>query len=78
MNRILNGKQQMGAHTLQKIADALEVEVYELTEPKGYDDHKFEVKGYLDYCGVITRINSLKDLKKYVQKADAVAKYFST
>lgn len=75
LSRILNGKQQMGTHTLQKIADALEVEVYELTEPKGYDDHRFEVKGYLDYCGAITRINSLKDLKKYVQKVESVAKY---
>lgn len=75
LNRILKGKQQMGTHTLQKIAEALEVEVYELTDAKAYDDHRFEVKGYLDFCGNITRINSLKDLKKYVQKADAVAKY---
>lgn len=66
LSRILNGKQNLQPNTLQKIAAALNVSFYELDETKDDTDSRFQVAGYIDFCGDIVRIRSLKDLKKQV------------
>lgn len=77
LNRMLNGKTEITPNSLQKIAEALGVKVYELTEER--DDHAasmFEVSGYLECGGEIKKIRDLKGLKKYVAELEQTEKYF--
>ena len=76
LNRILNGKQELQPNTLQKIANALGVSFYELDQTKDDMDTRFQVAGYIDFCGDIFRIKSLKDLKKQVADIEHLQSLF--
>lgn len=76
ISRILNGKQELKAETLNKIADALGVSSYELRDTETDSKARFKVAGYLDYCGDIYRIKSLKDLKAQVKKIETLEEGF--
>ncbi len=72
ISRILNGKQELKTETLKKIADALEVSTYEIQDTEVDSNARFKIAGYLDYCGDIVRVKSLKDLKAQVRKIEAL------
>ena len=76
ISRILNGKQELKTETLSKIADALDVSIYEIKDTEADSRARFKVAGYLDYCGDIFRIRSLKDLKAQVEKIEALEEGF--
>lgn len=77
LNRMLNGKTEITPNSLQKIADALGVKVYELTEEReDYAASLFEVSGYLECGGEIKKIRDLKGLKKYVAELEQMERYF--
>lgn len=72
INRILHGWQVLMPNTLQRIADALEVEYYILngedTVQRAFNLE--EVCGFLEYKGVITKVSSVYDVKcwlKYIE-----------
>ena len=72
ISRILNGKQELKADTLKRIADALGVSTYEIEDSEADSNSRFKVAGYLDYCGEIVRIKTLKDLKAQVAKIESL------
>ena len=76
ISRILNGKQELKANTLSKIAEALDISVYEIADTDEDSRARFKIAGYLDYCGDIYRVKSLKDLKAQVQKIEALEEGF--
>lgn len=77
VNRMLNGKVEITPNSLQKIADALGVKVYELTEERDeVVSSSFEVSGYLECGGEIKKIRDLKGLKKYVGELEELERYF--
>ena len=76
ISRILNGKQELKAETLNKIADALDVSTYEIKDTVADSNARFKIAGYLDYCGDIVRIKSLKDLKAQVKKIETLEEGF--
>jgi len=76
ISRILNGKQALKTETLTKIANALEVSIYEIRDTEADSNARFKVAGYLDYCGDIYRIKSLKDLKTQVKKIETLEEGF--
>ena len=73
INRILGGKQSMQPRTLEKFANGLGVTVWEL-----YDDSvnlsvlNNSVNGYLEFNGEITRITSLNEIKKWLNKYEPI------
>lgn len=73
INRILSGKQSMQPRTLEKLANGLGVSVWEL-----YDDSvnlsvlNNSVNGYLEFNGEITRIKSLNEIKKWLNKYEPI------
>ena len=73
INRILSGKQSMQPRTLEKFANGLGVPVWEL-----YDDNvnlsvlNNSVNGYLEFNGEITRIKSLNEIKKWLNKYEPI------
>ena len=76
ISRILNGKQELKIETLNKISDALGVSMYEIQDTEADSSARFRIAGYLDYCGEIVRIKSLKDLKAQVKKIEILEEYF--
>lgn len=77
LNRMLNGKVAIMPNSLQKIADALSVKVFELTEER--ENHATSiigVSGYLECCGEVRKIRDLKALKKYVSELEQMEHYF--
>ena len=76
ISRILNGKQDLKTESLNKIAGALGVSTYEIRDSEVDRSARFKVAGYLDYCGVIFRIKSLKDLKAQVKKIESLEEGF--
>ena len=76
ISRILNGKQELKADTLKRIADALGVSTYEIEDSEADSNSRFKVAGYLDYCGEIVRIKTLKDLKAQVAKIESLESGF--
>ena len=76
LSRILNGKQELKPNTIEKIANALEVSFYDVAESLDDDSARFQVAGYIDYCGDIVRIKSLKDLKKQVADIEHLQSLF--
>ena len=67
LSRILRGKQDLTIQTAEKIADALGLSVYDLTETD-YSPINTSVRGYLEFNGEIKRINSFKDVEAFVRK----------
>ena len=67
LSRILRGKQDLTIQTAEKIADALELSVYDLTETD-YSPVNTSVRGYLEFNGEIKRINSFKEVEAFVRK----------
>lgn len=69
INRILHGWQVLMPNTLQRIADALEVEYYILngedTVQRAFNLE--EVCGFLEYKGVITKVSSVYDVKCWLK-----------
>lgn len=77
VNRMMNGKVEITPNSLQKIADALGMKVYELTEERDeVVSSSFEVSGYLECGGEIKKIRDLKGLKKYVGELEELERYF--
>ena len=76
ISRILNGKQELKTETLNKIADALGVSVFEIKDTEEDRNARFKIAGYLDYCGDIVRVKSLKDLKVQVKKIEVLEEGF--
>ena len=68
VNRILNGKQTLYPNTLTKLASALDVEVWEITDNNNYSVLNSQVRGYLEFGGEIKRISSFKELETWVKK----------
>lgn len=68
INRILNGKQTLHPNTLAKLANALSVEVWEITDNSNYSALNSQVRGYLEFGGEIKRILSFKELENWVKK----------
>jgi len=68
VNRILNGKQELLPNTLSKLAGALSVEVWEITDSNSYSVLNSQVRGYLEFGGEIKRILSFKELETWVKK----------
>jgi predicted NAD-dependent protein-ADP-ribosyltransferase YbiA (DUF1768 family)/transcriptional regulator with XRE-family HTH domain len=66
INHILNRKQKLHPNTLAKIAIALSVPDWELTDNN--TTFESQVRGYLEFGGEIKRINSLKDVEKWIKK----------
>lgn len=67
LSRILRGKQDLTIQTAEKIADALGLSVYDLTETD-YSPVNTSVRGYLEFNGEIKRINSFKEVEAFVRK----------
>ena len=67
LSRILRGKQDLTIQTAEKIAEALELSVYDLTETD-YSPVNTSVRGYLEFNGEIKRINSFKEVEAFVRK----------
>ena len=67
LSRILRGKQDLTIQTAEKIADALGLSVYDLTETD-YSPINTSVRGYLEFNGEIKRINSFKEVEAFVKK----------
>jgi transcriptional regulator with XRE-family HTH domain/predicted NAD-dependent protein-ADP-ribosyltransferase YbiA (DUF1768 family) len=68
VNRILNEKQALQPNTLAKLANALSVEVWEITDSNNYSALNSQVRGYLEFGGEIKRIMSFKELETWVKK----------
>lgn len=72
VNRILHGWQPLMPNTLQRIADALEVEYYILngedTVQRAFNLE--EVCGFLEYKGVITKVSSVYDVKCWLKSIE--------
>lgn len=69
INRILNEKQPLQPNTLQKIANALNVPTFELSdEADSYSCLSNQVNGYLEFGGEIKRIRSFSELELWVKK----------
>jgi transcriptional regulator with XRE-family HTH domain/predicted NAD-dependent protein-ADP-ribosyltransferase YbiA (DUF1768 family) len=68
VNRILNGKQALYPNTLAKLANALSVEVWEITDNNNYSALNLQVRGYLEFGGEIKRILSFKELETWIKK----------
>lgn len=69
VNRILNEKQPLQPNTLQKIADALSVLTFELSdEADSYSCLNSQVNGYLEFGGEIKRIRSFNELELWMKK----------
>ena len=72
VNRILHGWQVLMPNTLQRIADALEVEYYILngedTVQRAFNLE--EVCGFLEYKGVITKVSSVYDVKCWLKSIE--------
>jgi transcriptional regulator with XRE-family HTH domain/predicted NAD-dependent protein-ADP-ribosyltransferase YbiA (DUF1768 family) len=68
INRILNEKQTLLPNTLAKLANALSVEVWEITDSNNYSALNSQVRGYLEFGGEIKRILSFKELENWVKK----------
>lgn len=72
VNRILHGWQVLMPNTLQRIADALGVEYYilngENTSTRTLNLE--EVCGFLEYKGVITKVNSVYDVKCWLKSIE--------
>ena len=66
VNRIIKGKQKLMPNTLDKIARALNVEPYTLSEYNPTPAPINEVSGYLEYSGEITKIRTLEDVEQWV------------
>ena len=67
LSRILRGKQDLTIQTAEKIANALGLSVYDLTETD-YSPVNTSVRGYLEFNGEIKRINSFKEVEAFVRK----------
>ena len=67
LSRILRGKQDLTIQTAEKIAEALGLSVYDLTETD-YSPVNTSVRGYLEFNGEIKRINSFKEVEAFVRK----------
>jgi len=67
LSRILRGKQDLTIQTAEKIAGALGLSVYDLTETD-YSPVNTSVRGYLEFNGEIKRINSFKEVEAFVRK----------
>jgi len=67
LSRILRGKQDLTIQTAEKIAYALGLSVYDLTETD-YSPVNTSVRGYLEFNGEIKRINSFKEVEAFVRK----------
>lgn len=69
INRILNEKQPLQPNTLQKIANALNVPTFELSdEADSYSTLNTQVNGYLEFGGEIKRIRSFYELELWMKK----------
>lgn len=67
LSRILRGKQDLTIQTAEKIANALDLSIYDLTEID-YSPVNTSVRGYLEFNGEIKRINSFKEVEAFVRK----------
>lgn len=67
LNRILNGKQPLQPNTAKKIADALGLNLIDLMDDEAaVPQQNYNIQGYLEYNGEITKITSLKQLEKWL------------
>lgn len=67
LNRILNGKQVLQPNTAKKIADALGLNLIDLMDDEvAIPQQNYNIQGYLEYNGEITKITSLKQLEKWL------------
>ena len=67
LNRILNGKQPLQPNTAKKIADALGLHLIDLMDDEvAIPQQNYNIQGYLEYNGEITKITSLKQLEKWL------------
>lgn len=64
ISRILNGKQELKANTLSKIAEGLGMTAADLTDTSRTDNT--DIQGYIEYDGEITKVKSLSQLEKWV------------
>ncbi|WP_375587146.1 helix-turn-helix domain-containing protein [Flagellimonas aurea] len=63
--RIASGNQTPSFETLEKLANALDIEVIDLFKSKkGYE----EPNGYVEYLGEVHKITSMEDLKNLIDK----------
>lgn len=63
LSKLINGNPTL--ETMQKLADALDVQVRDLFSIKEGTDGPF---GFIEYNGVITKITSMEDLKDLIDK----------
>lgn len=62
ISRIITGKGNPTIETLERIAKALDVSVFDLM-----GDTSEKVAGYVEYKGIIYRVNSFEDLEKVLR-----------
>ena len=69
ISRILNGHFEPQAATLAKLADAFGKSVSEMIQDDLYDTNKRKtIYGYIEYMGIIHRINGFKSLESFYTK----------
>lgn len=64
MSNIVNGKSKPSLETLEKIAKALNVEVWELFTSS---TNTIELTALIDYKGVLYRFDSVEALKEFIK-----------
>lgn len=67
MSNIVNGKSKPSLETLEKIATALNVEVWELFTSSSNTD---ELTALIDYKGELYRFDSIEALKEFVGRLE--------
>ena len=67
LNRIMNGKQSLQPNTAQKIASAFGLSLVDIMDDEAIiPQQNYNVSGFLEYNGEITKITSLKQLEKWL------------
>lgn len=69
LSRILSGAQVLTLKMANKLAEAMNTSLYDLTEME-YSSINNQVRGYLEYNGEIKRIDCLNDVKAFLKKYD--------
>lgn len=68
IGNIINERNSPKVDTLQIIADALGVEVSSLFSSESNENNQDNINGFIDYEGIIYRINSVDDIKTLYKK----------
>ena len=74
INRILNRKQELTITAKERILTALSLTEATINEDSSYPTLGFEVNGFLDFCGEITRVRCFKQVEEWVKKYKAIYK----